>query len=132
MRNSILKYILGLPKIIDTEAVQKASKNLAEYLFFSRADFGYLPFGFYFAHFIALLNVILQLGTMDFVFDNVFSSNGIYVNNVFQYLTENQEHRNDTFATTFPHVVKVIFLIFKQYMYLVVLCLYYNLTLILP
>ena len=93
--------------MIDTKAVEKTSKDLAEFLFFSRKDFGYLPFGFYFAHFTALLNVFLQVVTMDYVFDNVFSTNGIYLNNVFQFLSENQEHRNDTFATTFPHVVKV-------------------------
>ena len=87
--------------------MEKGSKNLAAFLYFSRSDFGGLAFGFYLSHFTALLNVLLQLVAMDFVFDNVFSSNGIYVHNVLQYLTENQEHRNDTFATIFPHVVKV-------------------------
>ena len=76
-------------------------------MFFSRGDLGSLAFGYYLAHVIALLNIIFQLVSMDFIFENVFSSNGIFVHNVFQYLTQNQEHRNDTFATTFPHVVKV-------------------------
>ena len=59
---------------------------------------------FFLSRIFTLFNVVVQLVAMDFIFDNIFTSERL---NVLWYLSKSQEYRNDSLAMILPHLVKV-------------------------
>ena len=95
---------LGKPQIHNSVNMKKYAKEVAHFIAFCRGEFSGLTKGFLFSHILAILNLVLQLISTDFIFENLFTTEGF---KVISYLSLSQEHRNDTLTSIFPHMVKV-------------------------
>ena len=100
--NKIIIYI-GMPRIYDYDNMKKYASEIGRFISYDRTEFSDLTVGFFLSHIIALLNVVVQLVAMDFIFDNIFTSERL---NVLWYLSKSQEYRNDSLAIILPHLVK--------------------------
>ena len=80
------------------------AKEVARFIAFCRTEFGGLTKGFLFSHILATLNLLIQLIAMDFIFENIFTTERFHV---LSYLSLSQEYRNDTLTSIFPHMIKV-------------------------
>ena len=99
---------LGKPCIYDYDNMKKYAKEIGRFVSFGKTEFSDLTTGFFLSHIFALCNVTTQLVLMDFIFDNIFTSERL---NVLWYLSQSQEYRNDSLALVLPHLVKVCSLI---------------------
>ena len=110
MLNTTLYYafikmnFLGKPQLHNSESMKKYATEIATFIGFCRKEFGDLTKGFLFSHISAILNLLLQLISIDFIFENIFTTERF---KVLSYLSLSQENRNDTLTSIFPHMVKV-------------------------
>ena len=84
--------------------MKKYATEIATFIGFCRKEFGDLTKGFLFSHILAIANLLIQLILMDFIFENIFTTEHF---KVLSYLSLSQEHRNDTLTSIFPHMIKV-------------------------
>ena len=91
--------------------LKKYANEVARFIAFCRGEFAGLTKGFLFSHILAIANLLIQLISMDFIFENIFTTEHF---KVLSYLSLSQEHRNDTLASIFPHMIKVGLLFVKS------------------
>ena len=93
-----------MPRIYDQDNMKKYATEIGRFISYGRTEFSDLTIGFFLSHIFALFNVVVQLVAVDFIFDNIFTSERL---SVLWYLSKSQEYRNDSLAMILPHLVKV-------------------------